>query len=206
MWIFFNGDEEGTDGEDGSTCAKVRFGIRQCLLKGLGIGVALYGTANDGQPTDARRRRANSQWSRAPCFRRTRRLSCHAVLLSHARFRLHTGFRNQDGQHPVVKSAPWASEPGSSLPGIIKYELLCTLPRFSLLFFSSGTYATNLDSLIRRNIYIFPGLGGECGVMLLRTLHPTSLYACAIPCQLVLPLYWDTFLHSFARPSNSIYL
>ena len=33
MWIFFNGDEEGTGGEDGSTCANVRFGIRQLIKK-----------------------------------------------------------------------------------------------------------------------------------------------------------------------------
>jgi hypothetical protein len=39
VWIFFNGDEEGTDGEDGSTCANVRFGIRQCLLKGVGVAL-----------------------------------------------------------------------------------------------------------------------------------------------------------------------
>jgi hypothetical protein len=47
VWIFFNGDEEATDGEDGSSCANVRFGIRQCLLEG--IGVALHYCSNDGQ-------------------------------------------------------------------------------------------------------------------------------------------------------------
>ena len=43
----------------------------------------------------------------------------------------------------------------------------CPPPRFSLLFFSTGTYVTNLDALVRRNIP--PCLCGECGVMFLRT-------------------------------------
>ncbi len=45
MWIFFNGDEEGTDGEDGSTCANVRFGIGKCVLKGIRVSlrIALVG-------------------------------------------------------------------------------------------------------------------------------------------------------------------
>lgn len=42
MWILFNGDEEGTDGEDGSTCANVRFGIGQCLLKRIGVALTLH--------------------------------------------------------------------------------------------------------------------------------------------------------------------
>jgi hypothetical protein len=79
----------------------------------------------------------------------------------------------------------WAPEHGSSLSKI-KYEpALRNPPRFSLvhLGYKFGSPHPQKHS---------------SGVMLLRTLHPASLYACATPSQRVLPLYWD-ILHRFAR-------
>jgi hypothetical protein len=145
VWIFFNGDEESTDGEDGSTCANVRFGIRQCLLKG--IGVALHWQC---WPTEhARRRRANSARVTCTCTRCHRRAQRAQPRISTTwpRFWSALIFTQGPGTETVNIQSECKVHHERLFPtrsSNIEPPSRCTPPRFSLLFLSTGTYVTNL--------------------------------------------------------------